>query len=519
MSSSPHRRPIEPGAWRWAGLLAALLLAAALGAWLLPPDGVLAGCERDGHFQRMGQVACGLVPANAPYGPLLPWMGAALTPLAGTPYLAGRLLGLLSLLGMVVVTWRAALRFGAGAGAAALAAALVALNPHLLLYGTMACTDMPASFLWLLALYFAAGVVDAPAGVWRPGVAGACGALAVLVRVQWLPPVVVLGGLLVLLLPAGGRRRLGWVCLFLTAVLLPLGIAIALGRRHYPDLQGVIGEYLGGLAFSRAAPRLGALATGDAPVAGAPGLAARLGWGAWLAVRVSGGLPLLGLGGALWVGLRHRLFPWRAALLVALASGACWAATAWSHPPPDLGAGRFFLALVAPGVVVGVLLGAGALRRRARWAAAGLLLAGAGGFLVAELSALRGIASRPAWPGGPALPRPEDRASDTDRAALAAGRALLAAEDVGCTPVYTNYHNAAALFRDARFLGAGSDAAHLDTLPGPVPAGRAWLLWVAPPGAAGLVAPRVAGLGAQAQAVGEGVSVWLLAPEASGGGR
>jgi hypothetical protein len=490
------------------------VLAAALGAWLLPPDGVLADCERDGHFQRMGQVACGLMPAKAPYGPLLPWLGAALTPVAGTPYLAGRLLALFSLLGTVALTWRAVARSGAGAGAAALAAILVASNPHLLLYGTMACTDLPASALWLGALFLAATSVEEPGGAWRAGIAGACGALAVLVRVQWLLPLAVLGGLTVLLAGHPWRARLFRGLIFLAGMVLPLGIAAAVGLWHDPDLRSVLLEYLGGIAFTRAVPRLGALAAGGAPAEGTPGLATRLAWGAWLAVRVSGGLPLIGLVVGLGLAMWRRMRPWRSAQLTILASGACWAATAWSHPPPDLGARRFFLALVPPGVVFAVGLSAGLARRVPRRGVlagtAGLLVAAAVFFAV-ETASLRGVEARPGWAGLP-LPRPENRATDTDRAAWLAGHRLLEAERPGCAPVYTNYHNAAMLFADPRFLGSGDLPAAVASLPRLAPESRAYLLWVPPPGAAALEPPRVPGITAVPLESGPGVATFRLEP-------
>lgn len=518
MSPSPQWHPREPVMWRWAGLLAALLLAGALGGWLLPPDGVVTDCERDGHFQRIGQVACGLAPVNAPYGPLLPWLGAALVPFAGTPYLAGRLLGLLSFLGIVALSGRAAARFGAGTVAATLAAALVALNPHLLLYGTMACTDVPASFLWLSALYLAAQAVETRGVGWRAGAAGAIGALAVLVRVQWLLPLVALAGLLSLLTPGGARVRLGALGLFLGGVALPLGIAVAFGLQRYPDLHGVLGEYLGGLAFSRAVPRLGALVAGGAPVEGAPGFGARLAWSAWLAARVGGGVPLGALAVGLGLAWGRRVRPWRAVLLVVLACAACWAATAWSHPPPDLGARRFFLALIPPGIVLGVGLLAGLRPWSARVAtlAAAFALLAATAFLGAELGSLRGVEVCRGWAGLP-LPRPLDRADAVDRAALRAGEWLLSAEAPGCAPIYTNYHNAAPLFWVARFLGHSDLAAAAASLPGLAPGARAYLLWVPPPGVEVPEPSFPRGLAALPLPSAAGVATFRLTPAASGG--
>ena len=444
----PRSPDAASGRWVTLALPAVLALVVLLGLVLVVPDGALVDCERDGHFQRAGWLSCGIVGTNAPYGPLLPWLVAPLVPLSGTPYIAGRLLSLLSLLGVVLLSARAVRGLGGGTGLAALAALVVGLNGPMLFYGSMACSDLPAAALFLLASWLALRALDPKAPLWMAGLAGVTLAAACLVRVQYYiaAPVLLLAWALV------ARRPLG-VQSLLTGFALPLLGAMADGWIRYGNPTDAAELHLGLAAYTRNLRRAGTIldAGGGGDVVS---LGARLRWSLALIARTTGGLPLAGGLAALVLALRSRR--WRGLLVVLLPAAALYAGLAWSHPPPDWGARRFYLFLVPLCAVASLLLGRLAL---ARWlppsrglaaAAVGLVLLGATAHGLWELRSFR----------APQLASLFQRSSDAPRGVadrydrqVVARAAQLGAELEPCAAVATNFHAATTAFRCGFFVG------------------------------------------------------------------
>ncbi len=463
-------------------LPAVLTLVVLVGMILVVPDGALVDCERDGHFQRAGWLSCGVGYPNAPYGPLLPWLVAPLIPVVGTPYLAGRILSLLALLGLVGLSWRAARVYGAGLGAAALTALLVGLNGPMLFYGSMACSDMPATSLFLGASWLALRGLDARGAPWRLGLAGLLLAAACLVRVQFYLPALVMLAVTPLL-----ARRLRPGLALLLGFGLPVVLALAVGWRRYGDPGDALSLHLGLAAYTRNLVRAGAI-LGQVGVEGdAVSLGGRLAWSVQLVVRSTGGLPLLGALGALVLSLSRRR--WRPLLVVLVPALALYAGLAWSHPPPDWGARRFYLFLVPVCAVATVLLGRVALQRwRPGSRALPVCLALALGLAAAahgvwEIRSFRAPELGSLAHSSGDVPR--GLASSYERGVIReVGR--LGADLDACAPVATNFHAATTCFRNAWFLGdvplEGPWTWAEDIPRGP--AGELWLLWV-PPGGEG----------------------------------
>jgi hypothetical protein len=451
-----------------------LLGVLAVGLLLLVPDGVIVGCERDGHFQRAGWASCGVAFSNAPYGPLLPRLVAPLVFLVGTPYLAGRLISLLTLLGLVAGCFFAARRLGAGRGAAALAAALVGLNGPMLYYGSAACSDLPAAALFVGAGWLGfRGLRERP---WLSFVAGMALAGACLVRVQYYLPAALMLGLALLL------ARGSWARLVLPlGFAIPVGLELLLGWQQHGTLGEALNAHLGLAAYARNLSRAGGILV-DTEGGEGVALGARLRWSLALVARATGGLPLLGLLGAGWLALRRR---WRPLWLILAPAAALYLGLAWSHPPPDWGARRFYLYLVPMGVVPSVLWVRAGLARWAapRWVGACLALAALGLGAAHALWEIRSFRA----PELASLLRDDARARGLagvyDRQVLHEVERL-AARIEPCSPVATNFHAATIPLRNAWFLGDVSlDAPGLSFVSDPVgSAGQRWLLWVPPDG-------------------------------------
>jgi hypothetical protein len=461
--------------------MAVLLLVLAVGLLLLVPDGVLVGCERDGHFQRAGQLSCGLLSPNVPYGPLLPALVAPLVPIVGSAYLASRGFSLLILLGLVALSWRAARDLGAGSRLSGLAALAVGLNGSSLYYGSAACSDLPAAAFFLLAGWAGWRAVVGRGSAPTAFLAGLALACACLVRVQYYLAAPVLLAALVMLTPRARRKGVGSVATLAFAGAVAL--AAALGWQRWGGLQPVLDMHLGLAAYTRNLDRAGAILE-SAGVGDGVGLGARLGWSLRLVLRITLGLPLLGGAAALLIALRQpRHRAWLVLLLPAL---VLWVGLAWSHPPPDWGARRFYLFLIPLCVVPSLLSGRALLLRWFRgvrwapWLGAVLVLLGTGAHALWELRSFRAPQLGTLLELDPRAPRGLAKAQE--RAAMVQAGALVSGLD-SCAVVATNYHPAATLVRNAWFVGNVS----LDGPRGWVdgltvePGEPAWLLWVPPP--------------------------------------
>jgi hypothetical protein len=456
----PRSADVASGRWASLALPAVLVLVLLLGLVLVAPDGALVDCERDGHFQRAGWVSCGVVGTNAPYGPLLPWLVAPLVPLVGTPYIAGRLLSLLALLGVVVLGARSVRGLGGGPWLAALAALAVGLNGPMLFYGSMACSDLPAAALFLLACWLALRALEPRAPLWLVGLAGAALAGACLVRVQYYiaAPVLLVAWALL-------ARRAIPVLVLTLGFLLPVAGALADGWAHYGGPVDAAELHLGLSAYTRNLRRAGTIL--DAGAAGSGdvvSLGARLRWSVALIARATGGLPLLGCLAALVLALRRPR--WRRLLVVLLPALALYAGLAWSHPPPDWGARRFYLFLVPLCVVPSLLLGRVVVER---WLpssrglpalAVVLVLLGASAHGLWEIRSFRAPQLGSLLQLGDDAPR--GVAGSYDRQVVARA-AQLVAELEPCAAVATNFHAVTTAFRCGFFLG--------DVSPGELPRG------------------------------------------------
>ncbi len=457
-------------------LPAVLAVVLVLGLILLVPDGAIVDCERDGHFQRAGQLSCGVVGPNAPYGPLLPWLALPWIPLWGTPYLATRFVSLLALLGMVALAWRACRVLGAGRGAAALAGLLVGLNGTTLFYGSMACSDLPAAALLVAALWWALRATREPP---RPALcaalAGAALAGACLVRVQYYLP----AAALLVTMPLVLRRLRPSLALALGFGLPVLG-ALAVGWARYDSLGDALDMHLGLAAYTRNLTRASTiLSDGGGEVVP---LSDRLLWSVRLVLRTTAVLPLVGLLGATVLALSRRR--WRGLLVVLVPAGVLYAGLAWSHPPPDWGARRFYLFLVPLAAVATVLLGRWACARwLPRWGFASPL----GALLLLVLALGHGLWDLKTFrvPEPSSLLQVEDGlrpglSSGYERDVVRSAAGLIAGLDA-CAAVATNFHPAAIPVRNAVFLGDvdPDDPGWVEALPAGEGRER-WLLFVDP---------------------------------------
>ena len=476
------RRSADGASRSWASraLPAVLALVLVAGIVLLIPDGSIVGCERDGHFQRAGQLSCGLLVPNAPYGPLLPWLVAPLVPLVGTPYLATRILSLVVLLGLTALSWRAARTLGAGPGASALAALMVGLNGPMLFYGTMACSDLPATGLFVAACWLVFRSVRNPGIAWPAALAGLALAGACLVRVQYYLP----AAALLLLFPLLARRARAILALWL-GFALPVLAMFVLGWWIYGDVLDALNAHLGLSAYTRNLVRAGTIL--GAADAGSPvvPLGDRLLWSVFLVLRVTGGLPLVG--GLAAAGLALARPRWRGLLVFIAPALVLYAGLAWSHPPPDWGARRFYLYLVPLCAVPSVLMGRAALRH---WAPASRVLP-----RMAALVALAWVVGHGLWeirsfraPEPLSLLRfdpnaPRGLGTAFDRAVVRQTAQQAAGIDA-CVAVATNFHGATIALRNAWFLGdiaPDGSADWVDSIP-LAPDDELWLLWVEPGG-------------------------------------
>lgn len=470
-------------------LPAVLALVVLAGLILVVPDGTLVDCERDGHFQRAGALSCGLITPNAPYGPLLPWLVAPLIPLVGTPYLAARGLSLIALLGLVVLSWRAARLLGAGPGAAALAGLLVGVNGPMLFYGSMACSDLPAAALYVLACWLALRGLAPCAPSWSSALAGMALASACLVRVQFYLPAVVMLAVWPLAV-----RRLRPGLTMLAGFGLPVALAAGVGLWRYGNPADALEQQLGLAAYARNLVRAGSIIGQAGGDAGVVPLGDRLLWSTRLVWRCTGGLPLLGAVGALALALRRRR--WAPALVLVAPALALYVGLAWSHPPPDWGARRFYLYLVPLCAVPSVLLGRMVLVRLSPVSRGPALVAAllAGGLAVAhglwEIRSFRAPQLSSLLKLEAAGPR--GMASSYERGVVREA-ARLGTQLEACVPVATNFHPAATVFHNAWFVGdvaLDGEAAWAEAIPRR-PDAELWLLWVEPGGASPPVLRRV----------------------------
>ncbi len=485
-SAAREQRPAH-----WLGLLAVLLVVLVVGLALAVPDGTVVDCERDGHFQRAGHLACGLTSVNAPYGPLLPYLVAPLIPIAGSAYLAGRVVSVLALLGLVLLSWHACRKLGGGLGLAALTALSVGLNGHLLYYGSMACSDLCATGFFVLAAWLALRSIRGGSSLGLAALAGMAMAAACLVRVQYYLAAPVLVVVYLALSVGPGSSRFRSACALLAGLVIPLGAGLLDGWIRYGLLSTALDAHLGLAAYTRNFVRAGAIIDGSLGQGGeaAVGLGARLAWSVRLVSRVTGGLPLLGLLGAVVLAVRGAR--WRAGLVVVLPALALYVGLCWSHPPPDWGARRFYLFLVPVCVVPFLLLSRQAIRRWFPGSRVSLPAAGIVCLVAVVCHATWDLARfRGGGPTGRSLLEP--RGTTLDRAVFRDAE-LLSRGVEPCTPVLTNFHAATLHFRNAHFLGPvalDAEAAWLSSLP-LGNAGEVLMVWAPPDAVEPVFPPRL----------------------------
>jgi Dolichyl-phosphate-mannose-protein mannosyltransferase len=118
--------------------------------------------ERDGYVGQAEVLLSGSLPRD-PYRPLLyPLLTAALSPLAGGPFAAARLLSNLAAAGLAWLAYAYGRRL-AGAAAGGWAMALAAVNPNLWIIGQHVTTDMLFAALAAASLLAALHYLQAPA--------------------------------------------------------------------------------------------------------------------------------------------------------------------------------------------------------------------------------------------------------------------------------------------------------------------------------------------------------------------
>lgn len=214
MTKNVGEPPQPPHAWAvWAAVCVGFLQAAAgLAIVAFTREDVFTGCEGDGHFLRAAYLRCGDLPrfwqsGSASWPWVYPWATALLSPLVGTPYLAGRLVSVAAMATLTTTVFWAAWRQWRSIGTAAVAAVVIGTTPQLLYYGTLVSTDLLAVAMTSLALPCVLGALRGEAlGANGLGI-GVTGALASQTRYQMLPLVVITVAALVWGLPAGRRLR------------------------------------------------------------------------------------------------------------------------------------------------------------------------------------------------------------------------------------------------------------------------------------------------------------------------
>jgi hypothetical protein len=327
--------------------VAAGLAAAALGLGVVAGTraSLIVASESDGHYLAAGWIACGDTAllrqvTRAAWPPGFPWLVARLLPLTHDTLLAARLVSVGSLALLVAAVAEVARRAWRTPRSIALAAALAALTPQLLTYGTLGTTDVAAAALLAAALpaALAASAGSGAAAV----VAGLLAGLATQVRYQAFPPAL---ALIVALGPASAgplRARVRAVALAAAGLL----VALALGTL----LPGAAPGDLGGLR-----PALTAVPTArDAPT-DPSALPGRYGYSALLALWLLDGLPALGLAQLAVGGLGPDTRARDRRLLLAPAVVA-FLAVGWFPHPGGAELRRLFLPLLAPAVLGTVAL-------------------------------------------------------------------------------------------------------------------------------------------------------------------
>jgi hypothetical protein len=163
--------------WMVAAYVVGLLV---LGAVLHPIPAVLA--ENDGYVGMAQQIQRGELPRD-PFRPMLyPLLSAALGWIVGDCFTAAKIVSSVAA-GLFVLTGGLLVRRCFGDRVAAWSALLTALNAHVILNGIQASTDMLASALSMLALWFAIRTASDPRLLNLIGLGAAC-AMAYFTRYQ-----------------------------------------------------------------------------------------------------------------------------------------------------------------------------------------------------------------------------------------------------------------------------------------------------------------------------------------------
>lgn len=324
---------------------AGFLLADGLLAYLTYRPSPLMG-ETDGFYLHAKWFFCGeggryfYLSHHHTWPALFVWLSALLAHLTDSTLLAGRLVSLLAGATVVGTTYLLAREYTGSRGQAAFAALLVAVNSHLLYYGTVGSTDMLAVCFSLLALLAALCAINRENDAAGLFLAGVFVSLACLTRYQYY--FVFFGLLLVFAAHAGFQpRRLArnWG-LLIGGFILPMAIGVVLGLSKASDIGGLAHLYrkydlvnsMGGQGLLQKEHLLNLLA----------------GYlrGIKLTVWVIGFLPLVGIWGAWRWAKNDSQKRWRPlVLLVPLA--AYFLATGWFPGPNHIEIRRLFL-LFAP---------------------------------------------------------------------------------------------------------------------------------------------------------------------------
>ncbi|NLH47844.1 MAG: phospholipid carrier-dependent glycosyltransferase [Myxococcales bacterium] len=200
--------------------------------------------EQDGFYLAAKWIACGDLADyrqtfQHDWGPLYPWMLAAIGRIVGSTHLAGKFLTLFFGSLLVALTYLAGETIFGSRRIAGTAVALLALNPIYLYYATLASTDISAACFIFLGIYLAI-LAARSENRWPPALlAGlACGA-ACLIRYQAFAPGL---GLLIAsaFLPAPKKRpREVFAAAFVLGLILPPAIAGLTGLSTPGDFGGL----------------------------------------------------------------------------------------------------------------------------------------------------------------------------------------------------------------------------------------------------------------------------------------
>jgi len=211
--------------WLIAGALSLLFFAGVLLLVVFANRYIPLGCERDYHFRLANRLLCEPVRlVRSTVGPLVPWLTALLTGIAGTTYLAGKLVSMVLGALSIGLTYLIGRRAGMPAVASTAGAVVTGVNAHFIYFGSLACTDMAGVFFVLLMLFFLLGAIAEPKQWYAAAWAGIAGLAACLTRDQNYFALAGAGATLAVLSPGGLRGRTFRTALFAASFFAAMGI-------------------------------------------------------------------------------------------------------------------------------------------------------------------------------------------------------------------------------------------------------------------------------------------------------